>query len=402
MRNFPEEKNMILIGIDGGATKLSGWLVEFDRDTELFRQGTLHVEKRYRDYPGYKNDFIPVDLKTQLREMETGIRIQPGEKKQAGVYKSAAVDVLVELLEDQKGKKGLVGIGMPGLKTKDLRGIAVIANGPRMPGFCDFLEKELKKERLELKAPVARIGSDADYCGLGEEYSVSGLFRDVANAYYLGGGTGVADAMKLNGKIVRFDEAGYWIAKAWEMKSSKGHSLEHYTSASGIQKIYSYYSGIPVQELNRNHIFPTQILEKAMNNEEAAYRTMKEVGEHLALLLFERILTVYSGWSDIFSFVNPARKKPVSGHEYRGILLDRIIIGQRLGDLLSQSPQKNFLRQDVERLLGEMIFNTNDSRLISHFLSGKKFRRDLLQTSGLREAPALGAGIDAYLNHYKP
>lgn len=401
MRNFPEEKDTILIGIDGGATKLSGWMIEFDSETGLFSRGRKNIERRYKDYNGYKDNFVPVDLKIQLDEMETGIRIQPDEKKQADIYKRAAVDVIIGLLENQKDKKALVGIGMPGLKTKDQRGIAAIANGPRMPDYCDFLENELKNKGLKLKAPIARLGSDADYCGLGEEYSESGLFRGVANAYYLGGGTGVADALKLNGELVRFDQAKNWIAKAWEMKSAKDLSLEHYTSASGIQKIFSYYSKISVQELNRSHVFPKQILDKAINNEEAAYLTMKEVGEHLALLLFERILTIYSGWSDIFSFINPSRIKPVPDHEYRGLLLNRIIIGQRLGDLLSQEPELNFLRQDVEYLLGKMISNTKDSKLISRFLHGQKFRRDLLLTSGLREAPALGAGIDAYLNYYK-
>ena len=401
MNEISSLKNAILIGIDGGASKLSGWTVEFNQNTGLFRLGNLNVQKKYSDYQGYNEDFEPVDLKTQLNEMNTQIFIAKEEKVQAEIYMKAAADVTLELLQAYKDKKALIGIGMPGLKTKDQRGISAIANGPRMPAYCNFLEEEIHEQGLELLAPIAHLGSDADYCGLGEEYSENGLFRNIDHAYYLGGGTGVADALKLNGKLVRFDHAKLWIAKTWEMKCEKGNSLEQYTSASGIQKIYSHYSKISIQDLNKNQIFPTQILEKALKNEKAAFNTLREVGKYLAELIFERITTIYSGWSANFSFLNPKREMLTRDHEYRGILLERIVIGQRLGDLLLQSRGTNILWSEVLKDLCEMIHTTGDNKLKEHFLRNGKFHEEKIQISKLREAPALGAGIDAFISHNK-
>ncbi len=211
----------------------------------------------------------------------------------------------------------------------------------------------------------------------------------------------MADAMKLKGKLISFDQSKSWIAKSWEMMSTKTRSFEFYTSASGIQKLYSYYSKISLTDLNKNRIYPMQILEKALNNEEAAFLTIKDLSDKLALLLFERITTIYSGWSDVFSFVNPDKEKPLSDHKYKGSLLDRIIIGQRLGDLLERSKDTDLLYNDIKKQLGDMIINTGDKKLISHFLRARSFRSEILRISKLREAPALGAGIDAFLSHKK-
>lgn len=401
MNTISSMKNAILIGIDGGASKISGWTVEFNQNTGLFRLGNLNVQKKYSDYQGYNKYFKPVSLKTQLSEMNSQFFIAKEEKDQAEIYMKAASDVIAELLQTYKDKNALIGIGMPGLKTKDLRGISAIANGPRMPAYCDFLEAEIYKQGLKLTAPIDHLGSDADYCGLGEEYSENGLFRNIDHAYYLGGGTGVADALKLNGKLVRFDFAKQWIAKTWEMKCKKGNSLEQYASASGIQKIYSHYSKISIQDLNKNQIFPIQILEKALKNEKAAYHTINEVGKHLAELIFERITSIYSGWSGKFSFLNPKREMLSRDHEFRGILLDRIVIGQRLGDLLLQSRKTKILWPEVLKDLCEMIHTTGDTRLMEHYLRNGKFYEEIIQISRLREAPALGAGIDAFISYNK-
>ena len=68
-------------------------------------------------------------------------------------------------------------------------------------------------------------------------------FEDVENAYYLGGGTGAADALKLHGKLISFDKCKNWIAKTWEMSDKNGKSMEIYCSANGIQSIYGDLAG---------------------------------------------------------------------------------------------------------------------------------------------------------------
>ena len=394
-------KNILLIGIDGGATKVSGWVINYQEQTQLFQLSDINLQKKYSDYPDFNPGYTPVDIKTQLDEMNKEIHLTMEEKKQGDVYMKTAADVIIGLLKKFPEKKALIGIGMPGLKTADKRGISAIANGPRMPGYSEFIELKIREENLTPGAPIAHLGSDADYCGLGEEYSADGLFKDVQNAYYLGGGTGVADALKLEGKLIPFDRTKSWIAKAWEMQCDKGISFERYASASGIQFIYSRYSNIPVEELNNNHIYPPQILEKALSDDKAAIDTINDVSIYIATLIYERITTIYSGWSGLFSFVNPARELTEKDHKYRGVLLDRIIIGQRLGDLLDDSKQTPLLWSRIIERLSELFSKSNDNRLKKNYLQNGRFREDFITISKLREAPAIGAGVDAWITYNK-
>ncbi len=394
-------KNILLIGIDGGATKVSGWVINYQEQTQLFQISDINLQKKYSDYPDFNPGYIPVDIKTQLDEMNKEIHLTREEKKQGDVYMKTTADVIIGLLKKFPEKKALIGIGMPGLKTADKRGISAIANGPRMPGYSEFIELKIKEENLTPGAPIAHLGSDADYCGLGEEYSADGLFKDVQNAYYLGGGTGVADALKLEGKLIPFDQAKSWIAKAWEMLNDTGISFERYASASGIQFIYSRYSNIPVEELNNNHIYPPQILEKALSDDKAAIDTINDVSIYIATLIYERITTIYSGWFGLFSFVNPARELTEKDHKYRGVLLDRIIIGQRLGDLLDDSKQTPLLWSRIIERLSELFSKSNDNRLKKKYLQNGRFREDFIAISRLREAPAIGAGVDAWITYNK-
>ena len=394
-------KNILLIGIDGGATKVSGWVINYQEQTQLFQISDINLQKKYSDYPDFNPGYIPVDIKTQLDEMNKEIHLTREEKKQGDVYMKTTADVIIGLLKKFPEKKALIGIGMPGLKTADKRGISAIANGPRMPGYSEFIELKIKEENLTPGAPIAHLGSDADYCGLGEEYSADGLFKDVQNAYYLGGGTGVADALKLEGKLIPFDQAKSWIAKAWEMLCDTGLSFERYASASGIQFIYSRYSNIPVEELNNNHIYPPQILEKALSDDKAAIDTINDVSIYIATLIYERITTIYSGWFGLFSFVNPARELTEKDHKYRGVLLDRIIIGQRLGDLLDDSKQTPLLWSRIIERLSELFSKSNDNRLKKKYLQNGRFREDFIAISRLREAPAIGAGVDAWITYNK-
>ena len=391
--------NIVLIGVDGGATKVSGWIIEYSKESRLFHITDQNILKKYSDYSDYNPAYVPVDIKTQLDEMNSVVGLTEEEIKQGVVYMTAATDVIIELIQKFQDKKTLVGIGMPGLKTINKRGIVAVANGPRMPDYSEFIESGLNKVNISLLSPIAHLGSDADYCGLGEEYSEDGLFKDVNNAYYLGGGTGVADAMKLNGKLVPFDNAKKWIAKTWELKSDKDLSLERYASAGGIQSIYSGYSNMSVEELNRNQIYPLQILEKAIQNEMAALTTINDISNYIAGLLFERIMTIYQGWSDYFSFVNPTKKIEDKEHEYKGTLLDRIIIGQRLGDLLEDSKNTPLLWNQITSGLSALFKSVNDKKLLKHYISNGNFKEELIAISALREAPAIGAGVDAYLNY---
>ncbi len=188
-----------------------------------------------------------------------------------------------------------------------------------------------------------------------------------------------------------------WIAKACEYKTKSGLSMERYSSASGIQYIYSRYSGIEVEELNKNHIYPPQILHAAVNGDDAALNTINDISFNIANLFFERIVTVYSGWKNIFEFVSPNRNPLNKDHPYLGTFLEEIIVGQRLGDLLEESKNTGLLWSQILEVLSRMMGGIDDGELKNYYLKEGKFNSEIIKISKLREAPALGAGIDAYL-----
>ena len=385
----------LLIGIDGGATKVSAWEIIYNRSNSIFSLGKINSTKSYREINGYISDFVPVDINIQLNERNSKINCTNEELQQAAVYVEACSLAIHEIVKKTGRTTVLIGIGMPGLKTEDKRGIAVVANGPRMIDYSDLLEGHLKSLNINLAYPVNHLGSDADYCGIGENYSKDGLFRDYSDAYYLGGGTGVADAMKLDGEIVTFDNSKSWIAKTWEMKNFEGLSLERITSVSGIQKTYAELAGKSIEELNTKGIYPLQISELAKNGDAAAIKTYQVVNQNLARLLYERIVTLYKGWQNLFEFVNPNKPKLNQQHTYLGKVFDTIVIGQRLGELFDYETGKEIVKKPVLSQLNSLIKNSD---ILPETI--KLHYQDLnviIKTSKLREAPALGAGIDAFL-----
>ena len=131
----------------------------------------------------------------------------------------------------------------------------------------------------------------------------------------------------------------------------------------------------------------------------AALDTINDVSFYIATLIYERITTIFAGLSGLFSFVNPVRELTEKGHKYRGVLLDRIIIGQRLGDLLDDSKQTGLLWSRIIERLSELFNKNNENRLKKNYLQNGRFREDLITISRLREAPAIGAGVDAWLTN---
>ena len=387
----------LLIGIDGGATKVSAWEIVYNKLNSTFSLGKANSAKSYREISGYIHDFKPVDINIQLNERDSKVNCTAKERQQAAVYVEACAHTIQEIVKKTGCSSVLIGLGMPGLKTEDKRGIAVVANGPRMFDYSDMLEKRLKSLGISLASPVHHLGSDADYCGIGENYSEEGLFRNSSNAYYLGGGTGVADAMKLDVKIVTFDNAKDWMAKTWEMKSPEGLSLERVTSVSGIQNTYAEFAGKSTEDLNSKGIYPLQIADMAKEGNNAALKTYEIVNQNLANLLYERIVTLNKGWQNLFGFVNPNKPELNQKHTHIGKVFDTIIIGQRLGDLFDYETGADIVKRPILSRLNDLIQNSDtlpdDVKL--HYKDLNK----IIKTSKLREAPALGAGIDAFLTN---
>ena len=395
------KNDFTIIGIDGGATKAAGGIIQFDSETQSFSLRGHVSPCNYHHFSSFKNDFAPVDLTIQLEESENeNMMVTDLEKIQGKGIVDACADVITTLYQKSNQLPLLIGIGMPGLKTGDQRGIFVMKNGPRIPRFSDKLEEKLEQRGISLLVSIQRLGSDAEYCSFGEEYGQGGLFKNIRNGYYLGGGTGAADGLKLNGALVSFDQSKAWIAKTWEMKNEVGISIENYVSAKGIQALFSTYSNISMEQLEDEKIYLNEILQRAIDGEEHAIKVWEDVISNLSCLLFERILTIYSGWQGSFTLTHSTQRMFKKNHQYRGTLLERIVIGQRLGELFASPAAEEFLLQPLCNKLGELILNSASLPMNAkeHYLYSQKFNLNLFKISRLREAPILGAGIDAYFS----
>ncbi len=338
---------MKVIGIDGGATKVSGGVVE-RVNPNTFKLVDPTIDIQYADHPDFNPIFSPPPLHQQS---ET--EISNAEKKQG----DAMVDCIQEVIQSLADEDDFqVAIAMPGIKTPNGRGISVMANGPRIPDLADQIEK-----RISSPNAIQRLESDADMCAWGEEYAENGAFRNIINAYYLGGGTGTADGLKLNGGLIPFDEASDWMAKSIELKIPNGKSLETYASMSGINEL-------------RNIM------------------TDKEIGTVLGRLIFERISTIHSGWKNQFQVDRDIDHK----HPFINSLLDRIVIGQRLSQFFQSEEGKAIFDAVIEGLTLQCS-NANDT-IAAHFLNHGKFNQDRIILSNLRAAPIIGLGAKAWLN----
>ena len=71
-----------------------------------------------------------------------------------------------------------------------------MANGPRIPEF-----KKISK--------VDNIFNDSDCCIIGEWKSTIGKMQNIKNGIYIGGGTGIADGLIYDNKLIDFNEVKF-------------------------------------------------------------------------------------------------------------------------------------------------------------------------------------------------
>ena len=57
-----------IIGVDGGASKVSAWVVNYSAAENLYSLSEYHAELPYAAIEGYLNDFIPVPVTDQINE----------------------------------------------------------------------------------------------------------------------------------------------------------------------------------------------------------------------------------------------------------------------------------------------------------------------------------------------
>jgi len=386
MSESPGLSNMTLIGIDGGATEVKAHAVGCVDPTNMdaLRLTEVQASRVYHEVAG----FVPIPVAEQIAQRDAGtVTLTREERAQGESWVRATSDAVCEIVGDARGSV-LIGIGMPGLKTQDARGIEVINNGPRIPDYLQQLEHHLAANGIKLAAPVARLGSDADYCGIGERFGEGGLFRGVDNVYYVGCGTGIADAMLLYGRLVPFDDATDWIQKSWQMSSSLGPTFEKLISANAINQCYARLLGCEDTGAVR---FPEI---EAVDGFPPAQAWMQMVALLMAELMFDRLMTVRGG-KNCLPHRDAAHAALNADHAYRGTILERVVIGQRLGLILGDKELGATLHRQLSECLAAMINECGDSEVKASLLCGGNLVEGFIQPSRLRAAPALGAAIAA-------
>ena len=127
-----EENKYTIIGVDGGGSKVSAGIIESNEISTFTIKSLSH--QYYNASSEFNSDFSPVAMDIQLNEYN---KEQCNVNNDEILQGNAIIESFHNSIVNLKIKKPiLIGLGMVGLKTKDLRGIGAIANGPRMPKFC--------------------------------------------------------------------------------------------------------------------------------------------------------------------------------------------------------------------------------------------------------------------------
>ena len=209
----------LLAGIDCGATKVMVQSGVYSSKINKISPGPINQEFYYSDHPDWDSKFMPVPLDTQKSEYRSdNISLSYEEINQSNVIIDTIVSS-IKIIEDHK-----IGLCYPGLKNH--KGIVVMANGPRIPNLAHHIH------------PVKSILNDSDCCVAGELKSTIGMMQDTRNGIYIGGGTGIADGIILNGEILNLINT-VGVPRCWEINVSSNETVETLLSPAGMIRKYN-------------------------------------------------------------------------------------------------------------------------------------------------------------------
>ena len=270
----------LIAGVDCGATKVmvqSGFLCP---DSSKIIPGPIHAEYHYSDHPSWDNNFIPVPLDIQQSEYSSNnITLRKEEIEQGNVISKTILES-IESIDDHK-----IGLCFPGLKNEN--GITVMANGPRIPDLTSKIKK------------INKIFNDSECCVIGEWKSTIGQMQNLDNGIYIGGGTGIADGVIIDGSLIDLNNIKE-LPKSWEINIDAKDTVESCLSPAGMIRKHN--------ETNETNIETLVELsnENSFNN--------------IIDLAIEAFLLLVKNRSQYFEM----RKKTIQ----------TIVIGQRLGQFL--------------------------------------------------------------------
>ena len=285
----------IVVGIDCGATKVMVQTASFDRELNRVIPGNTNVEYSYSDHSNWNENFLPINLDIQRSEYSYGsVSLTEAEINQGNVIIETIQKAISYTNTDS------AGLCFPGIK--DDKGVVIMANGPRIPDLVKRIEG------------IESLFNDSDCCVLGEWRSTVGKIQDCKNAIYIGGGTGIADGIILDGKLIDFNRTEK-VKRSWELQLADG-SVESQLSPAGMIK-------------QNNKLYDSNI------------NSLVELSESDGCtVIFEKAI-------EAFSFLIQDRIDFFYKHNS---IIEKIVIGQRLGAFLMNDNQA----------LGKMIKSSAD------------------------------------------
>ena len=328
--------NTLLLGLDGGATKILAQTSTIDPRSSLIIPKKEYHESNYRDSLKFDSGFLPIDLAQQKKEAkENNYSISEQEINQSASVIDTIVKVILSSVREKQISK--VGLCFPGIKTANYDGISIMANGPRNINMLSMINKMLKP-KLDNSNSIKTIYDDSECCVIGEWKSSIGKLRDCKNAIYIGGGTGIADGIILNNKIVERD-----IEKSWELIMPSGESVEQCLSLGGMLSQWN-------KEKEKSIKAIISLFDQAVSGNNFANSIIEKAEKAFAFLIERRM-----------EFFQSHNSKP-----------EKIVIGQRLGNLLTEKNNP----------LAKLIFQNNHNVLV--------------EISTDRRTAALGAAYKAH------
>ena len=209
----------LLAGVDCGATKVMVQSGVYCSKRNKISPGSINQEFYYSDHPDWNSKFTPLPLDIQKNEYQSdNISLSDEEINQGNVIIDTIISSM-KIIDDHK-----IGLCFPGLKSHD--GIVVMANGPRIPNLSHRIY------------PVKKILNDSDCCVTGELKSTIGMMQETKNGIYIGGGTGIADGIILNGELLKQINM-VDIPRSWEINISSNETVETLLSPAGMIKKYN-------------------------------------------------------------------------------------------------------------------------------------------------------------------
>ena len=235
----------------------------------------------YSNNKNWIKNFKPVEIETQLKQFSKNVIVLTSEEESQGKIIVEEIKKLLALTDQNNSS-----ICFPGLKSNE--GVCVMKNGPRIP----FLKKQLNLDQ--------HIFNDSDCCTIGEWKSSIGCMINVKNAIYIGGGTGIADGIIMNGKILNFND-NIDLKRSWEIDFNDS-TIESQISPGGM-----------IRSLNTKFNKNIKNLDQFLESKESL-TILKSASKALSSLIESR--------TDFFRL--------------NGLEPEIVVIGQRLGLFLSE------------------------------------------------------------------